>query len=310
MTITQIPTAPLVAVVGATGTQGGSIVKALTESDHPYRVRAFTRDATKPAAQELLKLGVDVVVVNLVLENKDAVYKAFAGGDIAFLVTNFWAHLDMDRVLVDAANAGGVSRIVWSGLPSISELSAGKYKHVYHFDAKAAVTAYIRQLGVPFVDVQAGFYGTNFLSNPIMLMKQDDGSVAIPWPAKPTTKVPVLDTAHDYGLFVRHALELPVFPDGSEVVAHGEMISIKDMAFQLSQATGKTIVFKQISVEQFKVNVQTLGVPPHILLDMADWFQWYDEFGWKATTNHGGLARPPRTWVEFVRATDWSEAVA
>ncbi|KAJ6549093.1 hypothetical protein DFH09DRAFT_623405 [Mycena vulgaris] len=83
-----------------------------------------------------------------------------------------------------------------------------------------------------------------------MLMKQDDGSVAIPWPAKSTTMVPILDTAHNYELFVRYALALPVFPDGS-VVAHGEIISIENMALQLSQATGKTIVFKQISVEQF-----------------------------------------------------------
>jgi uncharacterized protein YbjT (DUF2867 family) len=85
MTITQAQSAPLVAVVGATGAQGGSVIKALVESDKPYRVRGFTRDATKPAAEALKKRGVDVVAVNLVLENKEEVYKAFVGADYAFV---------------------------------------------------------------------------------------------------------------------------------------------------------------------------------------------------------------------------------
>jgi uncharacterized protein YbjT (DUF2867 family) len=84
MTITQAPSAPLVAVVGATGRQGGSVVRALAESDKPYRIRGFTRDATKPAAKELVKLGVEIVVISLVVENKENVYKAFAGADAAF----------------------------------------------------------------------------------------------------------------------------------------------------------------------------------------------------------------------------------
>jgi dihydrodipicolinate reductase len=89
MTISQDPSAPLVAVVGATGNQGGSVVNGLEESDKPYRVRAFTRDATKPAAQDLVKRGVEIAVVSLVVENKEEVYKAFAGADVAFVRTDF-----------------------------------------------------------------------------------------------------------------------------------------------------------------------------------------------------------------------------
>ncbi|KAJ7473332.1 NAD(P)-binding protein [Mycena latifolia] len=318
MTITQSPTAPLVAVVGATGIQGGSVVKALAESDKPYRVRAFTRDATKPAAQALVKLGVEVVVVSLVVKNKADVFKAFEGADFAFLVTNFWEHLDMEReiaegkLLVDAAKAGDVSRLIWSGLPSITNLSGGKYPHVYHFDGKAAVTAYARQSGVPFVDLQAGFYGTNLSTNPIMMMKQDDGSFAVPWPVQATTMVPFIDAAEDYGLFVRAVLELPVFPVGPEILAYGENIAVQDMVLQLSQATGKKVIFKQITVEEFKTNVQAVGVPPHIVLDMVDSFQFYEEFGceWPVTPPPEGMARTPRTWSEFAKVADWSKALA
>ncbi|KAJ6479919.1 NAD(P)-binding protein [Mycena vitilis] len=306
MTITQDSSAPLVAVVGATGNQGGSVVNALAESDKPYRIRGFTRDATKPAAQQLASRGVELFVVSLVVQNKAEVYKAFAGADVAFLMTNYWEHVDVGReinegkLLIDAAKAAGVSRIVWSGLPSITNLSGGKYTHVWHFDGKAVVTEYGRQSGVPFVDVQAGAYGTSLLTNPVMMARQDDGSFVIPWPVKPTFVVPFIDTVHDYGLFVRYVLELPVFPDGGEIVAYSEKITIEDLAHQFSEATGKKIVFEQVSVEQFKQRVETLGLPAHIVLDILDAFQSWDEFGWAADAPaHKGLPRPTRTWAEF-----------
>ncbi|KAF8143891.1 hypothetical protein K438DRAFT_2103813 [Mycena galopus ATCC 62051] len=272
MTITQDNSAPLVAVVGVTGIQGGSVVRALAESDRPYRVRGFTRDATKPAAQDLAKLGVAIVVVSIVVDNKDEVYKAFAGANFAFLVTNPWEHLDADRevaegkLMIDAAKAGGVAGIVWSGLPSINKMSGGKYTHVWHFDGKAVITEYGRRAGVPFVEVQAGSYGTNFLAGIAVPTKQADGSFVLAWPASPLTVVPFIDAVRDYGLFVRYVLELPVFPDGGEFLAYGENISMQDLVLELSKGAGK-------------------GLPKE-------------------------LARRPYTWAEFVKDTDWSKVLA
>ncbi|KAJ7662929.1 NAD(P)-binding protein [Mycena rosella] len=319
MTITQNLSAPLVAVVGATGTQGGSVIRALEESDKPYRIRGFTRDATKPAAQQLVAKGVEIVAIQLVVANKEAVFKAFAGANMAFLVTNFWEHITLEKevseakMLIDAVKAAAVERVVWSGLTSASKASAGKYTHVIHFDGKAEIAEYGRQSGVPFVDVQAGFYASNFLDSPMMLAKQDDGSFTIELPTKPTTVVPIIDTAQDYGLYVRQVLELPVFPDGSEVLTAGENISVEDIALQFSQATGKKIVFKQITPAEFGNVVAKLGLPAYIVQDMQECFGAFDEFGYyggKATTSHDGLARKPRTWAEFIATADWSKALA
>ncbi|KAJ7688976.1 NAD(P)-binding protein [Mycena rosella] len=296
MKITQNSSAPLVAVFNATGTQGGSVIKALEESDKPYRIRGFTRDATKPSAQELVTKGVEVVTISLLIENQKEVRKAFSGANMAFEVSEA-------KMFIDSTKAAGVQRVVWSGLTSFSKASPGKYVHVYQFDGKADIAEYGRQSGVP-----------NFLQfhRSLMLTKQDDGTFAIEWPVKPTTTIPIIDIAHDYGPYVRQVLELPVFPDGSEMLTAGENISVENIALQLSEATGKKIVFKQLSITKFRNILQNLGLPAHMIPAMQEVFQTFDEFGYyggKPTTNLDGLVRKPRTWAEFARIADWSKVL-
>src|SRR6266436_1134561 len=85
MTITKDTSAPLVVVCGATGVQGGSVIKCLAESDREYRFRGLTRDSSKPSARSLTSQGVEMVSVSLTVDNKSAVLKAFEGANIAFV---------------------------------------------------------------------------------------------------------------------------------------------------------------------------------------------------------------------------------
>ncbi|KAJ7159237.1 NAD(P)-binding protein [Mycena crocata] len=314
MTITQTPSAPLVAVVGATGQQGGSVIKALAGSHKAYRIRAFTRDVTKPAAEALKKLGVEVVQLSIVLDNVKEVHAAFAGANIVYLVTNFWEHANMQKeidegkMMIDAAKTAGVDRIVWSGLPDVTKASNGKFKHVFHFDSKAVVTEYGRQSGVPFVNVQAGFYAQNFLGNSL-INKLDDGTFAIQWACSPKAVFPIIDIENDYGEFVREVLELPVFPDGTEVYTSSEDISIADIASQLSAGTGKTVAFKPHTVEESLKVYKARGMPPNIATDLTEGFQYIDEVGYYGGQPSSRLARPTTKWAEFVKSADWSKTL-
>ncbi|KAK7046382.1 NmrA domain-containing protein [Favolaschia claudopus] len=316
MTITQDPSAPLIAVVGATGNQGGSVVRALADSTKSYRVRGFTRDSTKPAAQELVKLGVEVIAVSLVVENKEAVYRVFEAATYAFLVTNFWEHVDMDKevaegkLLIDAAKAAGASGIIWSGLPSFIKHTNGKYTHVYHFEGKSLITAYGRHSGVPFVDVQAGSYASNFRGFPFAPTKQADGSYVLGLPTKPTTSAPIVDIPRDYGKFVRYALELEVFPDGQEFAAYSENISIEKILEQWGQATGKKFKYVQISRERFKQQLEAAGLPPHIVDDEMDLTAAFDEFGWPVPPIPEALKSQVHTWADYAKKTDWTDFFA
>ncbi|KAJ7793757.1 NAD(P)-binding protein [Mycena olivaceomarginata] len=295
MTITKAQSTPLIAVVGATGVQGGSVIKALSESDKPYRIRGFTRDVAKPAAEALKKRGVELVAVNLVLENKEEVYKAFVGADYAFEVSE-------GKLLIDAAKAAGVKGIIWSGLVPVKKISGGKYTKVEHFDGKAQVTEYGRASGVPFVDVQAGMYASNLLGNFPLLVKEPDGTFALPWVVRPTTVMPTIDMENDYGLYVRWVLEMPVFPDGLDVYTTSEDISLEDQARQISE--GKRLYSSKSVLKRPRRDLFSLGFPPAAAVDIVEGFQFFDEFGCEA------LARPTRTFAEFVKNADWSKVLA
>ena len=96
MTITSSPSAKLIAVVGATGLQGGSVIHYLEKSAKEYRVRGFTRNPSK--AGHLKNRGVEVAQLNVNAQNQEAMKEAFEGADVVFGMTNFFDHAEKAKV--------------------------------------------------------------------------------------------------------------------------------------------------------------------------------------------------------------------
>ena len=144
-----------IAVFGATGAQGGGLVRAiLADKSGPFRARAITRDPGSDKAKALAAAGAEVVHADA--DNPETLVKALEGASGAFCVTNFWEHMSVDReiaqatALARATKAAGLKHVVWSTLedtrktvplsdPRIPTLH-GKYK-VPHFDGKGEVDA-------------------------------------------------------------------------------------------------------------------------------------------------------------------------
>jgi uncharacterized protein YbjT (DUF2867 family) len=87
MVLSTDSSAPLVAVIGATGLQGGSVVNSLVDSDQPYRIRGLTRDASSAKAKSLAERhqGLEVVTCNVQPGNEDEIKKAFEGAAYIFV---------------------------------------------------------------------------------------------------------------------------------------------------------------------------------------------------------------------------------
>ena len=148
---------PVIAVIGATGSQGGAVVRALTDQG-AFRVRAVTRrpDSYTGSADEAVAAD---------LSDPASLETAFAGAHGVFAVSTFMGpgsdEVTQGRNAVEAAVKAGVRHFVWSTLPDVEDLSDGEFE-VPHFTNKAKVDAIVRAAGFQFFTfVEAPFYFEN-----------------------------------------------------------------------------------------------------------------------------------------------------
>src|SRR5262249_6125030 len=111
----------VIAVVGATGAQGGGLVRAiLNDPNGGFAARVLARDVNGARAKDFARLGAEVVTADI--DNPESLKKAFEGADAAFCVTFFWAHFSPEKEMAEAkamavaAKAGALRRGVWSTL--------------------------------------------------------------------------------------------------------------------------------------------------------------------------------------------------
>ena len=162
-----------IAVIGATGAQGGGLVRAiLADPQGGFAARAVTRDVDSDKAKELAALGAEVVAADV--DDEQSLARAFEGAYGAYCVTFYWAHfkpeleISQARNMAGAARAARLSHVVWSTLedtrtivrPDEMPTLMGKYK-VPHFDDKAEADRFFRESGVPTTFLYASYYWDN-----------------------------------------------------------------------------------------------------------------------------------------------------
>lgn len=254
----------IIAVVGATGAQGGGLVRAiLKDTDGPFAARALTRDAGSDKARELKALGAEVVEADV--NDVESLKKAFEGAHGAFCVTFFWEHFSPEKekdhaaAMAEAAMHAGLRHVVWSTLedtrrwvplgddrmPTLME----KYK-VPHFDAKGEADRIFRDLGVPTTFLLTSFYWENLIHFGMGPKKDEDGNLALSLPMG-DKKLPGI-AAEDIGKSA-----LGIFKKGGELIGMtvgvaGEHLTGSQMAAALSSALGKKVKYNPVPPEVFR----------------------------------------------------------
>ena len=274
----------VILVVGATGAQGGGLVRAiLNDTNSPFRVRALTRDANSDKARALAALGAETVQGDV--DDVGSLKRAFAGAHAVYCVTFYWAHFSPEkelaeaRAMAQAAKHAAVNHVIWSTLEDTRKsipLSdnrmptlMGKYK-VPHFDAKGEANAVFTELGLPTTFLLTSFYWENLIYFGMGPKKGPDGRLAITFPMG-NEKLPGI-AAEDIG-----KCALSIFKRGSEYIGQtvgiaGEHLTGAQMASALTHALGTDVAYNAVSPEVYR----GFGFPG--AEDLGNMFQFNRDF--------------------------------
>src|ERR1022692_1742656 len=274
----------VIAVVGATGAQGGGLVRAiLNDPNGGFAARVLTRDVNGAKAKEFAKLGAEVVAADV--DDAASLEKAFEGAYGAYCVTFFWAHFSPEKEMAEAkamaqaAKATGLRHVIWSTLEDTRKwvpLSdnrmptlQGKYK-VPHFDAKGESERFFTEEGVPTTFLLTSFYWDNFIHFGMGPKKGPDGKLAITLPIG-EKKLPGI-AAEDigkcaYGIFKKGKEFI-----GQTVAISGENLTGKQMAAVFTEVLRKEVRYNSVPPEVYRA----LGFPGAD--DLGNMFQFKRDF--------------------------------
>lgn len=254
----------IIVVVGATGAQGGGLVRAIqSDSSGGFTARALTRDVNSGRAKDLAGLGAEVVAADV--DDPESLKRAFEGAYGAYCVTFFWAHFSPEkeqaeaRVMAQAAKHAGLQHVVWSTLEDTRQwipldddrmpTLMGQYK-VPHFDAKGEANQFFTDLGLPVTFLLTSFYWDNFIYFGMGPKQGPDGALAITLPMG-DKKLPGI-ASEDIG-----GCAYGIFKKGSEFIGKtvgiaGEHLTGGQMAAALGKALGRDVRYNAVSPEVYR----------------------------------------------------------
>ncbi|MGW8281698.1 MAG: NmrA/HSCARG family protein, partial [Gemmatimonadota bacterium] len=274
----------IIAVVGATGAQGGGLVRAILEDpDGGFSARAITRNPDSEKATALAAAGADVVQADL--DDEESLVRALDGAYGAYFVTNFWEHLSPEKEIAQignlarAARRAGVHHVIWSTLEDTRRwvpldddrmpTLQGNYK-VPHFDSKGSSDSLFTEAGVPTTFLLTSFYWDNLIGFGMGPVKGPDGNYVFTLPTG-ECRVPGI-AVEDIG-----RCALGIFERGDEFIGQtvgiaGEHLTGSEMAAAIGKAMGLEVVHNAVEPAAYR----EFGFPG--AEDLGNMFQFWRDF--------------------------------
>ncbi|MBB4213959.1 uncharacterized protein YbjT (DUF2867 family) [Rhizobium sp. BK212] len=280
-----------VLVTGATGQQGGAVVRALIARGH--RVKAISRRPDSEGAKRLTAAGVEVVAGDL--DDAASVATAAKGVDTMFLMGNSYeagtdAETRQGIAVANAAKAAGVGHLIYS-----SVADADKKTGIPHFDSKYLVEKHIAGLCIPYT-ISAP---VAFMENTVAPWAIDGLRQGVYAAALPPTRVLQQITIDDIGAFVSALAERREQVFGKRFDIAGDELSGEQQVKILSEVLGRPIRFQELPIAAIRQQSE----------DTALMFEWFDRTGYDA-----GIAALRRdfpevgwhSYADWARGFDWS----
>ena len=274
----------IIAVVGATGAQGGGLVRAiLNDPAGGFAARAITRDVNSDKAKALAQLGAEVVAANA--HDVDSLKRAFEGAYGAYCVTFFWDHFSPEkeqaeaRAMVEAAQHANLQHVIWSTLEDTRQwvpltddrmpTLMGQYK-VPHFDSKGESNHFFTDAGLPTTFMLTSFYWDNLIHFGMGPKQGEDGNLvfALPMGDKKLPGIAAEDIGKcAYGVFQRGGELI-----GKTIGIAGEHPTGAQMAAGLTEALGQHVNYYAVPFDAYRA----FGFPG--AEDLGNMFQFKHDF--------------------------------
>lgn len=248
-------------VTGATGRQGGAVVKALME--HGHRIRIMTRTPEKAISRK----SPNVEVVRGDFRDPESLEKALAGVDGAFVMSTPYeegteAEAAQGKAMVDACAVKITGHVVYSSI-SCADRNTG----IPHFDSKYRIEEHLKRSGLDYTIVRPVWFMENFAS-PRYLPSIERGVLSTPLHPK---RILRMVSVADIGRIVAHAFTDPSRYKGRELDVAGDEMDMDRIARELSLVRYRRIRYDHIPEAYAEEAVGR---------DEALMFQWLNEHGW------------------------------
>ena len=281
-----------IVVTGATGKQGGAVARELVRRG--FRVRAITRDTSKPAAMELGKLGVEVLLGDL--DDPESLRHPLESASGVFSVQNFW-ETGYDRevaqgiALAELAKDVGVEHFVYNSVGS-----AHRETGLSHFESKWKIEERIRELDLPYTIFRPVYFMDNW-ENPALRSMLMGGTLALP--LDPDRELQELATA-DIGAFVGMAFSDREAWLGRELDLAGDELSMSKTAEAFGRVIGRPVNYVQLPWEKYR---EVAGE------EYTEMMRWFELVGYEADIEVLRELYPALTTLEqYLRAHGWEGA--
>ncbi|RUL98068.1 NmrA/HSCARG family protein [Rhizobium chutanense] len=280
-----------VLVTGATGQQGGAVVRALIARGH--RVKAISRRPDSDGAKRLAAAGVEVVAGDL--DDAASVVKAASGVDTMFLMGSSYeagteAETRQGVTAADAAKAAGIGHLIYS-----SVADADKKTGIPHFDSKYLIEKHIAGLGIPYtISAPVAFMENTVAPWAIDGLRQGFYAAALP-PARVLQQI----TIDDIGAFVAALAERREQVFGKRFDIAGDELSGDEQAKILAEVLGRPMRYQELPIAVMRQQSE----------DAALMFEWFDRTGYDADIAALRRDFPEVGWhryADWAKGFDWS----
>ncbi|KAK9323868.1 NmrA-like family domain-containing protein 1 [Lipomyces orientalis] len=283
-----------VVVVGATGNQGGGVVRALlgskTTYESPWLVRGITRDPNSAKAKSFLAdhqtIDNRLTLVAGHVYDAASLRDAFAGAYGVFAITSesypgrvlekeeeMQHEIEAGRNMILAAEECGVKHFVFSSLPDMVKTTGGRFLNIHHMNNKHAIEQMAREKLSGLTCLIPGFFYTN-LRRPQYCQRRADGVVRFCAPIPGGQVAQWTDPTHDMGIFAARVFDMGVEKTrGKTYLVLSPRITADDMAKTFTRVTGQPAIHDPISAEEFgELTVPFVG--PAFKEDAKQMMEW------------------------------------